>query len=124
MSIPFTLPNVYDGLAEGHGLMRVERDAAGDVLVMEVQLAWLGLVKQAPRVVAVPLRDLTEVRFKRGAFKDTLFLRPAHLDLLAELPGKHKERVKLKIKKQYREDVYDLLDELEEWRPVTGMDAS
>ncbi|MEM8598881.1 MAG: hypothetical protein AAGF99_03075 [Bacteroidota bacterium] len=117
MSIPFTLPNVYDGLAEGHGLMRVDPGPAGAVLVLEVQLAWLGLVKQAPRVVAVPLAGLTEVRFKRGAFKDSLFLRPSHLDLLTELPGKHKDRVKLKIKKQYREDVYDLLDELEAWRP-------
>ncbi|MEM8557474.1 MAG: hypothetical protein AAF809_04580 [Bacteroidota bacterium] len=118
MSIPIEIAEVYDGLAEATGLMRIARDpAGGDVLELELQTAWLGMFKRPTQVAAWPLSDIAEVRFKRGVFKDRLWLRPARLDLLDALPGRHKGRVKLKIKKVYRDEVYDLLDDLEAWRP-------
>jgi hypothetical protein len=97
-SVPFTIPKLYGGLAQCHGLLRGE----GDSLIVEYQLraSFCGLLRRRPRAVRVPLAQLEAVEFhRRGLFRKqgVVVIKAKSLAPLAELPFSRPGEVELAI---------------------------
>ncbi len=94
-SVPFTIPCLYAGLGDCHGLLRGE----GDGLRLEFQLQdnVLGFFRGRPRQIHVPLRELEAVELQRGWFKHALVIRAKSLSAVAAVPGSRQGRVELRI---------------------------
>jgi hypothetical protein len=97
-SISFTVPKLYGGLADCHGLLRGE----GDCLVLEYQVQdrLLGLIRRRPRAVRLPLAQLESVELqRRGWFgaRTALVIKAKSLMSLADVPGSRQGQVELAI---------------------------
>lgn len=86
-SVPFTIPNVYEGFAEAHGLLKLTQP--GVVLEFQVKDGLVGLIKSRVNEVTVPLDEIVSVELKKGWFQRRLLLRCRSLATLANIP-KHK----------------------------------
>jgi len=96
-SVPFTLPDA--GLREVAGTIYLEND----LIILEIETTLMGEWDPENKTIEIEPGALVEVRHERGFFRDGLVLRPRKRDLLSVVPGSHKEALKLKIKKRYRE---------------------
>lgn len=108
-SVPFYIPDVHEGFSEAHGMLFLE----DGTLVFQMQVTTLELFKHDPKEVRVDLGAIDQIRFSRGWWRDKLRFRPKRFDLLAEMPGTHKEELKIKIKRKHRDAVDRLLEEIE-----------
>lgn len=111
MAVPFTIPNVHWGLSEASGSLHL-RDG---FLVIEVHVTMIGVVKQKPLTVKVAPEAIHSVRYLRGAFRDKLVIRPFKANLLATVPGKHEGEITLRIKRAYRDEALDLVEDVKDW---------
>ena len=111
-SVPFVLKEVHGGLSEAHGAAYVEDEE----LVLEIQTAFLGLIKRNPQVYRIDLTDLDDVRYKRGLRTDRLTLRTRPLDRLSGIPGVNQGALCLHVARQDRAALDVLLDRLDLWR--------
>jgi hypothetical protein len=104
LSVPFSIPRTYGGLAECHGLLRGE----GDSLILEYQTQdkFLGLFRRRPRAVRIPLAQLESVDLKRRGWfrvRRTLIIRTKGLMPLAGVPGSRQGQIELAITPEDRE---------------------
>src|SRR4029079_6000098 len=97
-NIPFSVPKLYGGLAECHGLLRGEGDSL--VLEYQVQDRLLGLFLPRPRLLRIPLAQLESVELqRRGWFgaRTMLVIKAKSLMPLADVPGNRQGQVELAI---------------------------
>lgn len=100
-SLPFSIPEVYEGFAHAQGLMKVvENDLVLELEVKESIFDWIKLSRQS---IAIPLAELESVTFKRGWFRDTLTVRVASLACLKDVPKHGNGRLKVCLSRQDRE---------------------
>ena len=103
-SVPFSIPRLYGGLAECHGMLRGE----GDSLIVEYQTQdclW-GVFKRRPRSVRVPLAQLESVELRRRGWfgrKGVLVIKAKSMLPIAGLPGSRQGQVELAIAPKDRE---------------------
>lgn len=116
MALPFTLSDVHWGISDAAGSLRLD----DDFLVLEVQVTAIGLFKQKPLTIKVAPEAIHSVRYKRGAFRDRLIIRPYRPALLTAVPGKHEGEVRLHIKRAHREEAEALVEEIDAWRRLAA----
>jgi hypothetical protein len=109
-SIPFSVPEVYEGLAETDGLARFD----GTALWLEYQTkdAIVGLLKSGVKQVALRPTDLESVALKHRMFRSYLTLRARSLAAVEQLPGTRGPEIKLRFKRQYRPELNDIASAL------------
>jgi hypothetical protein len=97
-SVPFSIPRLFCGMVECHGLIRGD----GDCLCLEYQMqdGFWGMFKRRPRAVRIPLSQLESVELqRRGWFgrKGVLVIKAKSLVPLAGVPGSRQGQVELAI---------------------------
>jgi hypothetical protein len=108
--IAFTLPDV--GLRELKGMAFME----DGYLVLRIEDAFLGLADRQVNVIKIEPTALQEVWIRRGFVRDRLVLRPRSATLLDTVPGDHAATLELRVKRQHRDVLTDLLREYEHAR--------
>ncbi len=105
MSIKFVIKGVHHGLARANGVIYLE----DEYLVFKFRVKTLKLIKQDPETVKIALGALWGMHLKKGIRGDWLYIRPRGTELLRVMPGRHREEVRLRIRRKYRDQVKDLI---------------
>ena len=100
ISIPFTLPDVYQGLAEGHG--RLSADEQGLMLEYRIEDALVGVVKSAVREIRIAYDDIDRWYRRR------VVIQLHHMRAVADFPAAKSGRIILKISRAARERAREL----------------
>ena len=95
VTIPFTIPSVYEGLATAHGVARSTE--AGLVLEFQVKDGFVGMVTSGVKEVQVPFHELVSIELKEGWFRRQLLIRARSLTTLASVPGHESGHVVVRI---------------------------
>ena len=105
-SVPFTLSELYGGLATCEGLLRDE----GKEIALEFQIkdAVAGFIKSGVREVRVPLKDLVSVTLTKGWLGTSwlgvkIVIQTARMELLKDVPGASQGRIELHIARKDRD---------------------
>jgi hypothetical protein len=98
ISVPFTLGELYQGLAEGHGILRIERDAL--VLEFQVRDAVFGVLKTDVRELRIPFDDIVAVDMRKRWWVRSLRIRTHSLRVAAAIPGLQGGDVVIRIKQR------------------------
>ena len=92
-SLPFSIPKLYWGFGECHGLLRDE----GTHLSLEYQVK-VGAFRSRPKTVRVPIKELETVELKKGWFGNTtVMLRASSLQAIGQVPGSRQGKLELRI---------------------------
>jgi hypothetical protein len=93
--IPFSFPDVYQGLATGGGLASATN--AGLTLEFQVKDGFFGVIKSGIQKVVIPVSELHSVAFKQGWFRRRLVIRVKSMSALANVPGNDTGQVELRV---------------------------
>lgn len=110
-TIPFSISDAYEGLADVDGLARFEADVL--TLEFETKDAFFGIVKSGVKTVEIPLGDLASVAFKKSMIRATLRLRVRSMALIEDLPGTKGGEFKLRFARKYRNEAQALSSSLQ-----------
>jgi hypothetical protein len=99
-SLPVTFSEVYEGLAEAHGIVRAE--SWGIALEYEVADAFLGVLKSGVKEARIPYEDLETVEATRGFLSGGLQIRVRSLRALEGIPGGKKDTLTLGVARKDR----------------------
>src|SRR5262245_50017888 len=96
-AVPFRCEELYGGLADCHGLIRLD----GKDLCIEFQIkdAVVGVLKSDVKEVRIPTRELAAVRLEQawfGLFTKLVF-QASRLESVQDVPGMSQGRLRLKI---------------------------
>ncbi len=99
-SVPFSIPYLYGGLGECHGVLHDE----GDALRFEFQLKdnFGGLIKSKVKQIRLPVKEIVSVQLTKGWLGTTwcglkIVIQTASLEPLKEIPGMSQGKVELSI---------------------------
>lgn len=110
-TIPFSISDAYEGLADVEGLARFEADVL--TLEFEAKDAFFGVLKSGVKEVRLALNDLVSVDFSKKMFRATLTLRVRSMKLLEEVPGSKRAELKLRFSRKHRDDAHTLASQLQ-----------
>src|SRR5439155_14728768 len=97
-TLPFSIPHLYWGCGECHGLLRDE----GTHLCLEYQVQF-GILRTRPKTVRVPIKDLQTVELQKGWLgKTALVLTASSLQAVGRVPGSRQGKVELHIDRKDR----------------------
>ncbi|MBE0645334.1 MAG: hypothetical protein IH600_14725 [Bacteroidetes bacterium] len=100
ISIPFTLPEVYQGLAAAHG--RIYVDDSGLRLEYRVEDAVFGVIKSRVRDLRIPFEEIDDIQFLDRWYRRRFVVQLHSLKLLADFPNSKSGRIVLKIARAQR----------------------
>jgi hypothetical protein len=105
-SVPFTLSELYGGLAACEGLLRDE----GGYVALEFQIkdAVAGVIKSGVREVRIPVKELVSVTLTKGWLGTSwlgvkIVMQTARMESLKDVPGASQGRVELHIARKDRD---------------------
>lgn len=101
MSIPFRLPDIYHGLAEGHGRLHVGEE--GLRLEYRVKDAVFGVLKSRVKEVFIPYGDIEQLELRIGWFRRRIFIHTRSLQLIDDFPGADDGCIILNVRKSPKE---------------------
>ena len=107
VTLPFTVPNLVAGFAEGKGLAKASRSQL--ILEFVVKDTVLDLFKSNVREVLIPQPEIDAMRLKRGWFGGKVFMRFKSLKWLADLPGCDNGEVILHVARGDRDRAVDFV---------------
>ncbi len=110
-TLPFSISDAYEGLADVDGLARFENDLL--TLEFETKDAFFGIVKSGVQTIEIALSDLASVTFKKSMIRATLKLQVRSMALLEDLPGTKGGEVKLRFARKYRDEAQSLSSSLQ-----------
>src|SRR5688572_1691976 len=93
--VPFSFPDVYQGLAKGGGIA-IATDV-GLTLEFQVKDGFFGVIKSGVQKVSIPLSELQSVALKQGFFRNRLFIKVRSMTILADVPGSDVGQVELRV---------------------------
>ncbi|MGI9519909.1 MAG: serine/threonine protein kinase [Pirellulaceae bacterium] len=97
--VPFNIDGIHTGMTEASGIAKVTNDH----LIIEYQNKDVfGIVKSAPRAVAIPLSELVSLTFRHGWWYDKIHVQTASLDNVANIPDSEHGKFRLITKKSDR----------------------
>jgi len=110
-SLPFSIADVYEGLAEVKGTARCEED----VLILEFQThdSLVGLLKSKVKTIHLPLHALAAIHFQHKLFTAFVTLRVHSMRLVQDLPGTCQGEVRLQVARKHRKVAQAFVTELE-----------
>ena len=100
ISLPFSIPNVYQGLAEAKGIVRTTE--AGLSLEFEVKDGVVGLLKSGINEVRLDIDELSRVDLHTGWFRTRLSIRTRSMTALSSIPGNEAGQIQLQIARKDR----------------------
>jgi hypothetical protein len=106
MSIPFRLPEIYHGLAEGHGRLHVGEE--GLRLEFRVKDAVFGVLKSRVKEVFIPYADIESFELKIGWFRRRLFIHTRSLQLVEDFPGDDDGCIILNVRKSPKDRIREI----------------
>jgi hypothetical protein len=105
-SVPFTLSELYGGLATCDGLLRDD----GHFVVLEFQVkdSVAGLIKSGVREVRIPVKELVSVTLTKGWLGTSwlgvkIVMQASRMELVKDVPGASQGRVELHIARKHRD---------------------
>ena len=112
--VPFKLPHLFSGFAEGKGLAK----ASPSELTLEfvVKETVLDIFKTGIREIRIPQSEIASLALRQGWFKDKIHIRLKSLRWLAELPGGDTDELTLHVSRRDRSQATIFLHTL---RPST-----
>jgi hypothetical protein len=105
--LPFSLPNVYQGLGLGTGIATATTE--GLRLEFEVKDSFVGVLKSGVRNVDISMAELYSVNLKQGWFLTKLFVRTRSMSALQNIPGAEGAQVELRIARKDRSAARNLV---------------
>ena len=101
ITIPFAVPGLFGGFAEGKGLAK----ASGTELTLEfvVKDSVVSVLSSGMKEIRIPREEIDAVRIKRGWFGAKVYIRVKSLKWLAGLPGCDNGEVALHIARRDRD---------------------
>ena len=113
ITLPFKVPDLFAGFAEGKGLAK----ASPSELVLEfvVKDTVLDLFKSGMKEIHIPLSEVDVVRLKRGWFGAKVYIRLKSMKWLADLPSCDNGEVTLHFAHRERDQAAEFVQML---RPV------
>lgn len=100
-SLPFSI-SAYDGLAETHGLIRLDEDEDGLILEFQTKDGLVGILKSNVKEIKIPLSEIESVHLKKGWLNTTLIIRCSRLSILSDIPGSSQGEAKLSVSRKNR----------------------
>jgi hypothetical protein len=110
-TVPFTIENVFEGLAETEGILSV--DGADLKLEFRTTDSLLGLIKSDVREVRLPIDSIEEINFRKGLFDCTLVLRVAEMRRASDVPNFKQGEILLSIAKRHSQAAADLVSSVQ-----------
>ena len=110
LSLPFSIDDLYSGLARVDGLLRLKDDQL--LIEFQKQDNLMGIFKGNSQSRTIPLRQIFKVELKSSWFGRSLLLRPTTLSAFQGIPGADEGELKLKFKKRDLELAKDLVSHL------------
>jgi len=100
-TLPFTVPDLFAGFAQGKGLASVS--ASELVLEFVVKETVLDVFKSGMKEIRIPQAEVDVVRLKRGWFGAKVYIRLKSMKWLADLPGCDNGEVTLHVARRDRD---------------------
>lgn len=100
-TLPFKVPELYGGFAEGRGLAKA--DSSELTLELVVRDSLVNVLKSGVKEVRIPRSEIDAVSFRRGWFGGRVQIRVKSLKWLANLPGCDNGEVTLHVARRDRD---------------------
>ena len=84
-SIPVRFPEIYEGLADAEGVLRISPDAL--TLEYQVKDSLLGVVKSGVSTAIIPFEHIDEVDFRSNFLWTSLNIRVDSMQIVGDVPG-------------------------------------
>lgn len=107
-SIPFEIPGDF---TNSSGILSLVDQA----LNMEFQTkdGFVGIVKSEVKKTIIPLTEIMDIRFKKSWFGGgKILLQVGKMELFKDVPGHESGMIRLKVKKQFRDNAMNLVAEI------------
>ena len=107
IALPFTVPDLFAGFAEGTGLAR----ASASELTLEfvVKDSVVSIFKSRMKEIHIPRTEIDVVWLKRGWFGAKVHIRVKSMKWLADLPGCDKGEVTLHVSRRDRDQAQEFV---------------
>src|SRR5258708_2036036 len=121
LSVPFTIQNVFQGLAETEGIL----SADGTELKLEFRTtdSLLGLLKSGVQEVKLPIDAIQEIAFRKGWFGSSIVIRVAEMRVAADVPNFKQGEILLSITKKHSKAAAELVSSVQPG-PAAGKEVS
>ena len=100
ITLPFKVPNLFAGFAEGRGLAKASPSELTLEFVVKDNL--LELFKSAVKEIRIPQSEIDALRLKQNWFGSKVHIRVKSLKWLADLPGCDNGEVTLHVARRDR----------------------
>jgi hypothetical protein len=104
-TVPFKVPDLFAGLANGAGIATATPLEL--TLQFVVQDSVLKIIKTKVKEIRIPRAEIQSIKHKRGLFGDKLIVRVKTLALLQELPGCDNCDITLRVARRDRHQAGD-----------------
>jgi hypothetical protein len=110
-TVPFTIGNVFGGLAESDGILSVD----GADLKFEFRTidGLIGLFKSDVREVKVPIDKIEEIKFDKGFFGCELVIRVSEMRAATAVPNFSEGEIELEIDKKHSSAAEELVSHVQ-----------
>ena len=110
VTVPFKVPNLFAGFAEGKGLAKADNSELTLEFIIKENL--LNVFKTGVKEIRIPQSEIAAIHLRQGWFTDKLRIRLKSLRWLADLPGCDSDEVTLHIARRDRPQAADLVQAL------------
>ena len=110
VTLPFTIPGVFQGLASVAGLLHIGEGA----LRMEFRVtdAIFGLLRSRVRDIELELTDIESVSFRDGWFRKRIVIQTRRLGIISDLPGGEAGVIVLHVQRRHRERIRECVSRI------------
>jgi hypothetical protein len=107
ISVPFSKPGLYGGLAKATGLISLSNTAL--TLEFEIREELFGALKSSVKEIEIHFLDIECLELKKILFWPKLIIKTTKLRSLKEVPGSHQSQVKLNIPRKKFDEAKSLV---------------
>ena len=108
-SIPVRFPEIYQGLADAEGVLRISSEAL--TLEYQVKDTLVGVVKSGVSTAVIPFDRIDEVDFRSNFFRTAINIRVSSMQIVGDMPGVKQGKVRLKIPRRYKREATEIAHE-------------
>jgi hypothetical protein len=94
-SLPFALPDTYEGLIETQGVAQLSEQAL--MLEFQLQDGLLGILKSEMKFAAIPYQAMATVRLHKGWTRTTILIQMHHPQTLRDVPKQKNGQLELRL---------------------------
>ncbi len=108
-SIPVRFPEIYEGLADAEGVLRISSEAL--TLEYQVKDTLVGVVKSGVSTAVIPFDRIDEVDFRSNFFRTAINIRVSSMQIVGDVPGAKQGKIILKIPRRYKREATEIAHE-------------